>query len=169
VVTGDFDGRILGRANAVLAAPRDAHLRLWQALTALREHRGDGHVMALVAHGIAPCEALVLQAATGRSPTEGLQSHRGWSSEDWDRARQQLTERGWIEEADRITELGAAVRHDVEAETDRLAGAAFSGLDRDRVTALIDALKPLATQVMESGAVPAFNNMGVPWPPQTIS
>jgi hypothetical protein len=31
---------------------------------------------------------------------------------------------------------------------------------------MIDALRPLAERVMDRGAVPEANNMGVPWPPR---
>lgn len=36
--------------------------RLWHAATPLREHRGDGHNCALIAHGIGGTEAHVLLA-----------------------------------------------------------------------------------------------------------
>ena len=76
-------GRPTGAANQAVTEPDEPHLRLWQALTAIREHRGDGHVDRLVDVGISPSEALVLQAATGRSPEDGLRANRGWSDEDW--------------------------------------------------------------------------------------
>src|SRR3954452_15715035 len=79
-------GRPLGAANRAVPERGEPHLRLWQALCAIREHRGDGHVAQLVDAGVAPSEALVLQAATGRSPEEGLRTRRGWSEQDWDAA-----------------------------------------------------------------------------------
>src|ERR687897_829016 len=45
--------------------PNDPLLRLWKAATALREHRGDGHVAAPLTAVISPCEALVPAAAAG--------------------------------------------------------------------------------------------------------
>ena len=166
VESGDFDGRVVGRANASLIPPLEPHLALWQALAGLREHRGDGHVMTLVRHGVRPCEALVLQASTGRSPADRLQANRGWSEEEWSAARDALVERGWLEAAGAVTPVGAAARDAIERQTDRLAAAAVAGIGPTRTTELIDALRPLAERVMESGAVPVANNMGVPWPPQ---
>jgi hypothetical protein len=166
VESGDFDGRVLGRANAALPSPPEPHVRLWQALAALREHRGDGHVITLVAHGVGPCEALVLQAATGRSSAEGLQANRGWSGDEWRAAREALVARGWLDGTGAVTADGIVAREAIERETDRLAAAALAGLGTARTTKLIDALRPLAARVMESGAVPAVNNMGVPWPPR---
>jgi hypothetical protein len=165
VESGLFDGRVLGGANAALTPPSDPHVALWQALAAIREHRGDGHVMTLVAHGLRPCEALVLQAATGRSPAEGLQANRGWSDEEWGAARDALVARGWLDDEGVVTKEGAAARDAIEQETDRLAAAAITGLGVDRSMELVDALRPLAETVMEAGAVAPFNNMGVPWPP----
>ena len=165
VQSGDFDGRLLGRANASLTPPPEPHLALWQALAALREHRGDGHVMSLVGQGVAPCEALVLQAATGRSPAEGLRANRGWSDEEWSAARGALVVRGWLDATGAVTPDGAAARDAIERETDRLAAAALAGVGPARTLELVDALRPFAERVMASGAVPTANNMGVPWPP----
>jgi hypothetical protein len=158
-------GRPMGAANQALPSPDEPHLRLWQALTTIREHRGDGHVDSLVSAGITPSEALLLQAATGRSPEEGLRSHRGWPDEDWDAAAAALLHRGWIDESRRITAAGAAAREDIEQATDRLAEPIASALGDDAAHELVSLLRPLAERVMASGAVPAHNNMGVPWPP----
>jgi hypothetical protein len=162
---GNFDGRVLGSANASLPRPKETHVALWQALSTLREHRGDGHVMTLVAHDVEPCEALVLQAATGRSPADTLQANRGWSDEEWNVATESLAARGWLDAAGGVTPVGASARDEIELETDRLAAASIAGIGPRRTTALIDALRPLAEQVMASSAVPRANNMGVPWPP----
>src|SRR5450759_1537060 len=47
----DMAGRPLGAPNADLPVPDEPLARLWHAATVLREHRGDGHVAALVAAG----------------------------------------------------------------------------------------------------------------------
>ena len=165
VESGDFDGRVLGRANASLTLPPEPHLTLWQALATLREHRGDGHVMSLVEHGVGPCEALVLQAATGRSPADGLKANRGWTDEEWNAASETLVARGWLDSEGAVTPAGTSARDAIEGKTDRLAAAAVAGLGSARTINLIDVLRPLAERVMDSGAVPESNNMGVLWPP----
>ena len=53
------DGRPLYAAHADLPWPEDAHLRLWHALTLLREYRGDGHIAALQTAGLSGLDALV--------------------------------------------------------------------------------------------------------------
>ncbi|HUC05948.1 MAG TPA: hypothetical protein VL961_11160 [Acidimicrobiales bacterium] len=165
VARTDMAGRTLGCANQALPEPGEAHLRLWQALTALREFRGDGHVLRLMEAGISPAAALVLQAATGRSPEDGLRSHRGWSGDDWAAAAAALEGQGLVDGAMAITAAGRRLRQAIEDDTDRLAAPPVAGLGDERTEELIGLLRPLARRVMDAGAIPAHNNMGVPWPP----
>ena len=161
----DMAGRPLGAANQAGPQPDDAHLRLWQALTTMREHRGDGHVNRLVDAGISPPEALVLQAASGRSPEEGLRANRGWSDDDWSEAAAGLVARGLIDGAMHLTGPGAALRQEIEDGTDRLAAPIVAAVGDEGADELVGLLRPLAEAVMGAEAVPAHNNMGVPWPP----
>jgi hypothetical protein len=158
-------GRPMGAANQAVPEPDAPHLRLWQALTAIREHRGDGHVDCLVDAGVSPSEALVLQAATGRSPEDGLRSHRGWSDEDWAAAAASLMARGLIDGDSQITAAGTELRQAIEDGTDKLAAPIVAAIGDDGADELVELLRPLAEAVMAADAVPAHNNMGVPWPP----
>ena len=54
-----------------LCPARPTHLALWQAATTLREHRGDGHIAALVARGISPVASHLIKAAAGESEPGG--------------------------------------------------------------------------------------------------
>src|SRR5947209_6698022 len=65
-------GRALFAAHASLPWPDAPHLQLWHAATLLREHRGDGHIAALVLAGLSGAEAAVTYTATGRSMPEAL-------------------------------------------------------------------------------------------------
>ncbi|HEX5265244.1 MAG TPA: hypothetical protein VFW24_00575 [Acidimicrobiales bacterium] len=161
----DMAGRPMGAANQALPQPDEPHLRLWQALTAVREHRGDGHVNRLVAAGVTPAEALVLQAASGRSPEDGLRANRGWSDEEWSEAASRLRDRGLIDDGMRLTAAGVALRQDIEDGTERLAAPVPAAIGDDGADELAALLRPVAEAVMAGGAVPAHNNMGVPWPP----
>jgi hypothetical protein len=158
-------GRPMGAANQAIPEPDEPHLRLWQALTAIREHRGDGHVDRLVGAGVSPSEALVLQAASGRSPEEGLRSHRGWSTDQWSAARASLAARGLVDDEMRITAMGAELRQSIEDGTDQLAAPVMAAIGDAGADELVGLLRPLADEVMASGAVPSHNNMGLPWPP----
>ncbi len=53
-------GRPLFAGYTALDWPAEPHLVLWHAATLLREHRGDGHVSALVGEQVDGCEANVL-------------------------------------------------------------------------------------------------------------
>ena len=55
---------------------------------------GDGHVAALVVHGLGGLEAHVLAAGTKAIPVEVLRDNRGWSEEEWDGATAGLAARG---------------------------------------------------------------------------
>jgi hypothetical protein len=57
------------------------------------------------------------------------------------------------------------LRQVIEDGTDRLAAPIVSSIGDDGADELIALLRPLAEAVMDTGAVPAHNNMGVPWPP----
>lgn len=161
----DMTGRAMGAANQAVTPPGEAHLALWQALTAIREHRGDGHVHCLVDAGVAPSHALVLQAATGRSSEDGLRSNRGWTDDDWVTAREALAGAGLVDREGRITQAGIDLRVRIEQETDRLAAPIVAAVGDQGAEELASLLRPLATAVMDAGAVPPLNNMGVPWPP----
>lgn len=161
----DGAGRPLAAANAALDLPSAPHLRLWQHLTTLREHRGDGHVAALVHAGVGPAEALVLQAATGRSPLADLRRHRGWPDDEWNGGARQAVARGWIDADGGLTDHGRATREQIERDTDRLAMAPFRRIGSEATSQLFDALFPMAEMVMNSGTVPGENLMGFRWPP----
>src|ERR687897_117690 len=56
-------GRPLAAANAALPWPDDPLGVLWQAATILREHRGDGHVAALLVAGLEGAQTPVWRAS----------------------------------------------------------------------------------------------------------
>jgi hypothetical protein len=60
-------GRPLAAGNIALPVPDEPLARLWHAATLLREHRGDGHVAALVAADLDGAEALLLRIGTERA------------------------------------------------------------------------------------------------------
>ncbi|MFF2077214.1 hypothetical protein ACFVXG_20935 [Kitasatospora sp. NPDC058162] len=139
----DCAGRVLAAANAALPRPADVYGRLWQAATTLREHRGDGHVAALVAAGLDGCEAPVLHCATGAARAV-LQPMRGWTDAEWDAAAARLVERGWLTATGSVTELGRIRHQSLEAATDLAAGRVWEGLPAGELDRLTAALRPIA-------------------------
>src|SRR3954453_218433 len=56
------EGRVMYAGLRALPVPDDPVARLWHAANMLREHRGDGHIVALVSERIGGTEAHVLSA-----------------------------------------------------------------------------------------------------------
>jgi hypothetical protein len=157
-------GRPLFGALRSLPWPEEPHLVLWHAATLLREHRGDGHVAALIAAGLDGCEAHVTLAATGSVPRETLQTNRKWSDEEWAAAGERLQGRGWLDPSGRLTNAGWAGRAEVEARTDALAEEPWLALGPERSERLLELLTPMARAIADAGGVPVPNPVGVPAP-----
>ncbi|MFF8771800.1 hypothetical protein [Kitasatospora sp. NPDC015120] len=155
----DCAGRVLASANAALPRPSDLHGRLWQAATVMREHRGDGHIAALVSAGLDGCEALVVRCALDVR-REALQPFRGWTDEEWDAATARLTERGWLTERGTITECGRIRHQSLEAATDLAAARVWEDHPRADLDRLAAALKPISALCRT--ALPPINPIGLP-------
>ncbi|WND39540.1 hypothetical protein RI578_36930 [Streptomyces sp. BB1-1-1] len=153
-------GRPLAAANAGLPWPREPHLVLWQAATILREHRGDGHLAALLTAGLDPVEALVSFAAIGAAPA-GVFASRGWSEHEWAAARERLSVRGLLEADGTATDAGRALRAEVERRTDELAAAPWRALGDEDTTRLAELLGPVWLDVLGSGLLPRENTLGI--------
>jgi len=156
-------GRPLAAANAGLSLPQAPHLVLWQAVTVLREHRGDGHNAALLQREVGGVDAHVLAAAAGRSTREWLMRARGWSDEAWTAAVDRLTERGWLD-GDELSAEGLAMVAAIEADTDRLALGPWQALGDVGCDRLAELLTPVRRAVIAAGDWPDHNPIGVPEP-----
>lgn len=156
-------GRALGAANAALPVPADPYAALWWAATVLREHRGDGHVAALVASGIAGIDALILRCGADLARAS-LQPARGWTDEQWTAAADRLRARHLLDADDRVTAEGSGVLGMAEAVTDFAAGAPWTDPAQAVATGLL--LAPLARACAE--ALPTPNPIGTwtLWDPQ---
>jgi hypothetical protein len=160
---GAASGRPLAAANAALPVPDEPHLALWQALSTLREHRGDGHNAALLQREISGLQAHVLAAAAGRSSREWLMRARGWDDTAWDDAATALTERGWLDDGELSAE-GLAMTAAVEADTDRLALGAWRAIGDPGCDRLAELLAPVRRAVVAAGDWATGNPIGVPDP-----
>jgi hypothetical protein len=117
-------------------------------------------VVALLAHDLDPCEALVSFAAIGAAPVETFQS-RQWSAEEWAAATERLRSRGWLDEDGRATEAGVAGRDQVERLTDVLAAEAWTSLGEDDIDRLAELNGPIFTAALVSGLLPGTNTIGI--------
>lgn len=154
------EGRALAAANASLDWPDPAHLVLWQAQTVLREHRGDGHVAALLTAGLDPVEALVLFVADHAMDADWLRQRRGWSEQEWAAAEDRLTGRGLLDGGG-LSAAGRALRAQVEAQTDALADVPWSVIGDAAAERLVGLAAPLVTAIVAGDAFLAGNPMGL--------
>ncbi|MFJ3586394.1 hypothetical protein ACIPPS_29785 [Streptomyces sp. NPDC090127] len=154
-------GRPLAAAHAELPWPDAPHLVLWHAATILREHRGDGHLAALLAAGLDPVESLVSFAAVGAA-SEATFASRGWSAADWSAARARLVARGLLDAGDgAATEAGRALRAEVERRTDELAAGPWVALGPESTARLAELLGEPWLAALASGLLPAENTLGI--------
>ncbi|MBL1095774.1 hypothetical protein JK363_03570 [Streptomyces sp. 205] len=152
--------RPLAAANRDLGWSEEPHLALWQATTVLREHRGDGHLAALLTAGLDPCEALVSFAAIDAAPKSHFAS-RGWTDEEWEAARDRLAGRGWLDAEGKATARGQEGRDAVERLTDELAAEPWRVLGPERAARLAELTGPLLGGVFASGMLPAQSTLGI--------
>ncbi|MGZ4680667.1 MAG: SCO6745 family protein [Ilumatobacteraceae bacterium] len=155
-------GRPLFAANRMLPLPDAPVARFWQLCTTLREHRGDGHVSVLTAHGLDGLEAHVLIALEQENSAEDLQKTRGWTAAEWAQAVARCTDNGWVEASGVLSAAGRALRQEIETATDRLANQPFDVLDPSARDALLVTLAPAAEAISGSGVIRYPNPMGLP-------
>ncbi|MFF3687379.1 hypothetical protein [Streptomyces sp. NPDC002187] len=153
-------GRPLAAGNAALPWPDAPHLVLWQAATILREHRGDGHLAALLTAGLDPVEALVSFAGVGAAPVKIFES-RGWSAAQWDAARARLVGRGLLDEDGVATAAGRELRSCVERRTDELAAAPWAALGAGGRARLSELLGTYWVAMLGTGLLPGENTLGI--------
>lgn len=150
------EGRPLYAGHADLGWPGEPLLDLWYAATLLREHRGDGHVAALLHADLNGLEALITYTATGRGFTlPAAKATRGWSDEEWTAESAALVERGLLDEDGGLTAEGKDLRARVEAETDVLGADPWLLLGQERTERVIELGKGFARLLVAGGAFPA--------------
>lgn len=155
------DARPLFAANRALDWPDEPIAKLWHAVTLLREHRGDAHVAVLAAEGISGRECNVLHAAAGRVPVEMIKRSRDYDDEQWEFHVDALRGRGWLDDAEELTEAGRAVKQHIEDRTDTLALSALEALTDAEVETLFATLTPITRLVVAAGDVPVDTPMGL--------
>lgn len=157
----EVGGRVLFAANQALPWPQEPLARLWHAATLLREHRGDGHVAVLTAHGVSGRECNVLHAAAGKVPAEMIMRSRDYDESQWAQLQGQLQQRGVLDASGELTAAGSDLKRDIEDDTDAVALPALAALDDDEVEALFQALTPITRKVVAAGDIPSGTPMGL--------
>ena len=143
-----YEGRPMYAALLTLPTPDEVVARMFHAATLLREHRGDGHIVALMSEDIGRTECHVLLALAMDMPAEkfGRISHlpapQLAAVIDGMRARGLIGPDGWL------SETGRAAKQRVEDLTDDLAAAPYECLSADELDELMANLDPLATLLL---------------------
>ena len=154
-VLADLDGlgRPLFSALRALPVPTSPAGRLWRAAELVREHRGDGHLAALVAAGLTAVEANVL---TERWLGFGLGEYsatRGFGPPQLGAAVATLQARGWMD-GDDLTDRGRAARVRIEEVTDASQEALIEGCGAG-LDGIIAKAGDISTQLVAARAFPA--------------
>jgi hypothetical protein len=139
------EGRPMYAALRALPVPDDAVARLFHAAAMLREHRGDGHIAALMAAGVGGLESHVLWALDTNMPAEHDGRIHRLPAAQIAAITNGMRERGLVGDDGWLTEQGRAVKRQVESLTDYLATPPYEGLEASELDELMCALELLAT------------------------
>jgi len=147
------EGRPMYAGLRSLPMPEEPVARLWFAANMLREHRGDGHIVALVCEQIDRTEAHVLSTLrSGLHPAESFGRIHHLPPAYLARVMDGLRDRGLVDLAGHLTEAGRATKDRIESLTDVLAEAPYRGLDPHELVELITVLEPLSVRLQATGS-----------------
>lgn len=145
------EGRILYAALRSIPVPDEPVAKLWHAATLLREHRGDGHLAALVSAGIGGQEAHVLHAISLGMTPEKYGRLDPLTTAELDAVVDGLRARGLVDAADAFTTAGRETKDRIESVTDALATPAYDCLEPAEADQLIADLEPLVARIDSAG------------------
>jgi len=131
-------------ALLALPVPDDVVTRLFHAASLLREHRGDGHIVALMVEGVGRLEAHVLLALGMDMPAKNFGRIHHLPEAQLDAVIEGMRDRGLIGDDGWLSEQGRAVKQRVESLTDDLAAKPYESLEPGELDELIEILEPLA-------------------------
>jgi hypothetical protein len=144
------EGRPMYAALRALPVPDDVVARVFHAADLLREHRGDGHIAALMVERVGGLEAHVLLALDMDIPAEKFGRIHHLPATQLAAVIDGMRDRGLIGEDGWLSEVGRAVKHRVEAFTDDLAARPYESLEPEELAELMATLEPLATLLLAS-------------------
>jgi hypothetical protein len=147
------EGRVMYAGMRTLPVPSDPVARLWHSATMLREHRGDGHIAALVGARIGGTEAHILSALEqGIHPPESFGRVHHLPKERLATVMEGLRERGLVDSEGRFTDAGRETKQRIEALTDELAAPPYEALSPAELDELVAALEPITATLVAAGS-----------------
>jgi hypothetical protein len=146
-------GRVIYAGWHTLPVPGDPVTRLWHSAMMLREHRGDGHVAALVGARIGGTEAHILSAIEmGIHPPESFGRVHHLPKERLVAVMDGLRERGLVDADGRFTDAGRETKRRIEALTDELAAPPYDALSPTELDELVAELEPITARLVAAGS-----------------
>jgi hypothetical protein len=146
------EGRVLYAALRTLPLPEEPVARLWHAATMLREHRGDGHVAALVSEGIGGTECHVLLALWEGMPAEKFGRVHHLPAARLSAVIEGMRVRGIVDADGWLSKAGRETKQRVEALTDQLAAPAYDALTAAELDELMAELGPITAALDAAGS-----------------
>lgn len=139
-----WEGRPMYAAWRAVPVPVDVVERSFHAASLLREHRCDGHVVALMVEGIGRLEAHVLFSLAMDVPAENFGRLHHLRADQIAETVGAMRNRGLIGDDGWLTSHGRRVHRRVESMTDELASKPYEALSQREIEELVDTLEPLA-------------------------
>ncbi len=147
------EGRVMYAGLRALPVPAEPLARLWHAANMLREHRGDGHIAALVSERIGGTEAHVLNAlGSGIYPAETFGRIHHLPKARLSEVMDGLRDRGILDASGHLTDAGRATRARIESLTDALAESPYDGLEPRELDQLVALLAPIHDRLEATGS-----------------
>ena len=135
-------------ALRAIPIPNDVVARLFHAASLLREHRGDGHIAALMSEGVGGLEAHALFALDMGMPAERFGRIHHLPGPLLDAVIDGMRDRGLIGDDGWLSDAGRATHERVEALTDDLAAKPYESLEPGELDELMATLEPLAALLL---------------------
>jgi hypothetical protein len=152
-VSAPVAGRAMYAGLRSIPVPTEPVARLWFSANMLREHRGDGHLAALLSEQIGSTEAHVLSALDfGIHPAESFGRIHHLPPAYLAATMAGLRGRGLLDADGHFTDEGRATKDRIEALTDRLAEAPYDALSDSELHELVEVLAPISARLVETGS-----------------
>jgi helix-turn-helix protein len=152
-ISAPTEGRVMYAGLRALPMPEEPVARLWYAANMLREHRGDGHIAALVSERISGTESHVLSALDmDIYPAESFGRIHHLPKARLAEVMDGLRGRGLLDASGRFTDAGRATKARIESVTDASAEAPYDGLGPAELDELIALLEPIAKRLEAAGS-----------------
>ena len=143
-----LEGRPMYAALRAIPLPDGVVARLFHAASLLREHRGDGHIAALMTNHVGGLEAHVLLALDMDLPPEKFGRLHHLPAPQIAAVIGGMRDQGLMGDDGWLSERGRAVKRRVEGLTDDLAAKPYECLEPGELDELMATLEPLTALLL---------------------